>query len=363
MRLAPADTGLKLGVFGWAAGPTLQADGIANAGLYDQRLALQWVQDNIHLFGGDKDRVTVMGESAGGGSILHQITAFGGLAGKAPFQQAILQSPGVFPVTSPLQQEQAFQTYLASLNITTIQEARQLPSEVLIEANAKQVSASPYGNYAYNPAIDSVIIPGLPGRLLSQGSYDKDVRILVDHVALEGVLFTSPNITSTAALDDLVVGLFPDIDPSIVKYISTDLYPAIFDGSQGYKSQFERGFLVNGDIVVRCNAEFIGRTFKDKAYAYEFAVAPAIHGLDLYYIFAANPPSNLTAPAVAAASAIQTYITSFVMEGEPKGKGFPDIPLYGSDANILYLNGTTIVPGKDDTANERCRWWQQGLVY
>ena len=64
----------RLGAFGFLAGPTLQANGTANAGLLDQRFALQWVQSYIHLFGGDPKRVTVMGESAGGGSIMHQIT-------------------------------------------------------------------------------------------------------------------------------------------------------------------------------------------------------------------------------------------------------------------------------------------------
>ena len=64
----------RLGAFGWLAGPTLQSDGVANAGLYDQRFALEWVQSNIHLFGGDPSRVTVFGQSAGGGSIMHQVT-------------------------------------------------------------------------------------------------------------------------------------------------------------------------------------------------------------------------------------------------------------------------------------------------
>ena len=55
----------RLGAFGWLAGPTLQSDGTANAGLYDQRLALEWIQKHIKSFGGDPKRVTLMGESAG----------------------------------------------------------------------------------------------------------------------------------------------------------------------------------------------------------------------------------------------------------------------------------------------------------
>jgi carboxylesterase type B len=70
----------RLGALGFLSGPTIQKDGLANAGLHDQRFALEWIQKNIHLFGGDRNKVTVWGGSAGAGSIMQQITV--SLAGR-----------------------------------------------------------------------------------------------------------------------------------------------------------------------------------------------------------------------------------------------------------------------------------------
>ena len=64
-------------------------------GLQDQKLALEWVKDNIASFGGDPSRITALGESAGASSILHHIVSYGGpYSRKNPpvFQRAILQS-------------------------------------------------------------------------------------------------------------------------------------------------------------------------------------------------------------------------------------------------------------------------------
>lgn len=69
----------RLNLLGFLAGTSVRRDGDLNAGLLDQRAALEWIQRHIARFGGDPDQVTIDGESAGGASIVMQIVAFGGL--------------------------------------------------------------------------------------------------------------------------------------------------------------------------------------------------------------------------------------------------------------------------------------------
>jgi len=91
-----------------------------------------------------------MGESAGGGSTTHQITAYGGLKGPVPFHQAISQSGAFLPTPYPIQQEKIFNNFLQKANVNTLQEARGLTTEELQLINWQLVGEAPYGDFTFS---------------------------------------------------------------------------------------------------------------------------------------------------------------------------------------------------------------------
>lgn len=82
------NVGYRLGALGFMAHESLPS---GNAGLLDQRLALEWVKANIGAFGGNPDDVTIMGQSGGGYAVVSQIALYDGNTGGL-FHKAIPRS-------------------------------------------------------------------------------------------------------------------------------------------------------------------------------------------------------------------------------------------------------------------------------
>ena len=149
----------------------MEKQGLPNAGLYDQRAALQWIQDYIGLVGGDKTQVSAWGESAGAGSILHQLIAFGGTQDPL-FSKAVLQSAAFAPMFDRKGAlEQTFNKFATLVGCTGQGVAclRAASADALNKANTALNTQVTPGTFAVGPSTDGNLIRQLPALEFASG--------------------------------------------------------------------------------------------------------------------------------------------------------------------------------------------------
>ncbi len=169
-----------MGAYGFLAGTTMEKSGLPNAGLYDQRAALQWIQDYIGLVGGDKSQVSAWGLSAGAGSILHQLVAFGGTQDPL-FSRAVVQSPAFqFTFDRKGTLEQTFQNFtaLAGCAGQGVACLRAASAETLDKANTKLNTEGTMGTFAVGPSPDGNLIRQSPSLEFASGKSTSPFRLL-----------------------------------------------------------------------------------------------------------------------------------------------------------------------------------------
>ncbi|GIH94754.1 carboxylesterase/lipase family protein [Planobispora siamensis] len=338
----------RLGVEGFA-----QIDGApANRGLLDQVAALRWVRDNIRVFGGDPDRVTVFGQSAGGGSVA-ALLAMPRAAGL--FRRAIAQSvPGTF--FSPGLAADIAAAFAAELGVrptvsglSAVAPARLPAAGDAIFAKAAQWRER-WGQIAlrpipFAPVVDGDVLPATPWRALADGAA-RDVGLLVGHARDEHRLFS------------LIDGVLGQVTHEQTETALHLLAPGP-DGARRYREAFpaatdeELYELVNADWLFRmpslhlADAQIAGG---GRAHLYELTwPAPgsggglgACHGLDVPLVFgnlASGQPAMLIgdppSPAAEELSArMRGAWTAFAAHGDP---GWPP---YDADSRLTQLLDT-----------------------
>ncbi|HKM35877.1 MAG TPA: carboxylesterase family protein [Lachnospiraceae bacterium] len=179
----------RINVFGFMSHPQItkdQPDAPGNFGNLDQQAGLKWVIRNIAAFGGDPQNITIAGQSAGGGSVLSQMTcpANFGLFQKAIIQSAMIRDPygngGIGKPQSLEQGEKNGENFLSFLNVSTLDEARKLDAFYIRDKYAEYAQT----NLRMGPVLDNTFCVGDPLVLFAQNKRAK-VPVMAGNTADE----------------------------------------------------------------------------------------------------------------------------------------------------------------------------------
>lgn len=160
----------RLDFVGFPNGQEVVDAGAQNLGLYDQQLALHWIQENIAAFGGDPSKVTIWGQSAGAQSVAYHILGQGGTTGASLFRGGIMESGAASwnPMYTPGQAQPAFDYIAGNTSCANAS------SDSVISC----LSALPFGEFnasvakstaTWQPNPDGDILQDRPTVLLAEG--------------------------------------------------------------------------------------------------------------------------------------------------------------------------------------------------
>lgn len=368
----------RLNSFGFLPGQQAQDDNSTsiNAGLLDQRMALEWVHKNIASFGGDPEKVTIFGESAGAISVAYQMLAYNGnisstYDGKPLFRGAIMESGAPTPAGPASRGQKSFDTIANATNCTTgdsqaqISCLRALPAQALLNATNLLPNLNAVSSLAipFLPRLDDNFISEVANKLVAERRYAQNVSIISGNQWDEGTILTlgtGLNITTTEALDNWFATTFSPNSTAEQRSRLLELYPD--DPSQG--SPFDTGDLysfgqnkriaaVLGDLVFQAPRRgFLNQTKETQptwSYASRaFRGTPLIgsfHSSDLLSLYGARPGPP--------GDEMRARWIQFFNTLNPNVEGYSEWPEYKNNLTLLEFTDANSTTVTDDYRKEQ----------
>lgn len=321
----------RLGAFGYLA----PAGEPPNPGLMDQLAALQWVHDNIAAFGGDPQRVTIAGESAGAaavGTLLAVPEADGLIHG------AISQSGGweYTALGSAEAARDAFDRLAAELD----GDPRDASADALLAAARSALS-----DYDFGPVVDGDLIPVEPRQRLQDGSLI-DIPLIIGTNHDEWLSYLDPDAAET----DLAQWR-ESIGPSLVDRLVAEAGEAgALDRLETAKQMRCPGYAL-AEAAVRQGAPVYLYSF-DRVRIGDFAqTLGAYHGAELPYVFDTHADWLPTVAVDRQLSAMMNAAwAQFVRSGHPGIERQVDWPEFGATDEMMIWSDspTRATPGDRD---------------
>ena len=362
----------RLGPLGYmalreVAGEAADHPASGNYGLQDQVAALRWVRENIAAFGGDPDRVTVFGESAGGVSTCALLAA---PAANGLLQRAVVQSGNCLWNLPTLQQgfDQGDRVVAAAGCATAADRRacmRGLGVEALLAAAAPVIStgaATPAGE-TFGLVADGFVLPEAPGPALAAGRAaalplmigvnDDEHTTLAPAASLPATVagYEAAVRTRFGLVGNAVLGRYP-----AAAYATPQrAYQDLLDDAR-FACAARRAA---ADHAARGNAAYhyvLTETLPDAA----LAELESFHGLDVLLLFDARPQAQ--APERALGARMRGAWIDFAHGREPGSRDGIAWPRYSAAARQSLEFNSTRSGLIDDYRRDYCAFWNQYAI-
>ncbi|KAF9055370.1 alpha/beta-hydrolase, partial [Hymenopellis radicata] len=362
----------RLGLFGFLAGEATKRDGTLNAGLLDQRFALEWVQTHINKFGGDAKRVTIWGNPrvrvlrtsfphwpdklSGAGSVLQHVITDNGNTSPPLFRGAItsssfLPSQYFYNDTVP---EALYGMVVERTNCSTSDSTlaclRNVDTNVLETINDDLNLAAFFGTYTFVPVVDGDLIQQRATVALKEGRTN-GARLMSITNSNEGALFVNASTADTVVVSEYLRNLFP--------FLKNDSVGTAVDLYAGLGTPLSNHLCMPTYYLL---AAFEGRAFKG-----EFAIPPGGHGNDVQYYFTSDgtPAFNNTAFIEAFSEPFSAFAKTLDPNETFEPTILPNWVPYSSRsrAEVVFNRTESFEPAINRVTTsasvlERCQFWE-----
>lgn len=348
----------RLGPFGWLALPSLAAEArdgsTGNYGLLDTLAALRWVKGNIAALGGDPDRVTLAGQSAGGEQVLALVSS---PYARGLFRRAISMSA---PASLPLPTVAASAARRTALlrEVGCAEERQQpeclraVPAGRLLAASHESWNLLKVGGLQWTPTIDDAVLPDQWLARFRSGDFNR-VPVMIGHTKHEGRLFQAiyendvGRAMTEAEFEGVTKAVFHAVSPIVRREYPASAFPTvgarlsqiIVDAQFAAGEQADRAALAR--FVPVYGYQSCDETAPESHVHAGFSSIGCGHDSDLTYLFqwddSAHRAPTFTPQQQALATAMGRYWGNFAATGDPNGAGLPRWPAQQVDSDIVQL--------------------------